>query len=424
MQLFIMKYNKLSAAYSYAKKNGSLSTLMIAKSVKDVLSTIPLLASLPVQILKNTDKDVAASPDHIDWEEEREDILERANWLCQQVIKDADELVSSAPSIIGRHFQCEWAIYSCSMLTHALANISAIYPDKKEACPELIAKLIDIVNTPTIRHYDTSTWGEDAMETLDGAKHHMTYLSILAWMISNYKLIGGDERYDDIFHRICEALNRRMHESPYDLNLLSFPRMQIWLPDMLVTIVALKNYSRIYNGKYGDTVDAWIHNARTKWLHKGTGLLSAMLPGAKKNFKGKNIRGSHVGLSCSYLALIDEEFARDQYEKMNKLMMLETTFLGKKVYGIREYLNKTPQLSLNPGDAGLVVKGISAGGTAFALGAATFFGGWESRYQMLRTAEIAGGTVKQKRKRHYRLGETFLVGEATALAMRTQINRY
>ena len=76
-----------------------------------------------------------------------------------------------------------------------------------------------------------------------------------------------------------------------------------------------------------------------------------------------------------------------------------------------------------PGDAGLVVKGISASGTAFGLGAATFFGDWEFRYQMLRTAEIAGGTKKSKEMRHYKLSEMFMVGEATALAMRTQIKR-
>lgn len=407
-----------------------LSQLFNFSNFKTGWTAMKWMASMPFNLKVGSETNLCMSREHSTWEEERVDILERANWLVKKIVTTPEKLINEAPAAIGREFQCEWAIYCCSMLAHALANIAHIYPDKAAPVPGLIAKLVEIVNTPAIREYDTRPWHEDAMETLDGPKRgtkektHMTYLSILAWIITNYKMVGGDDRYDALLHKLCAALHRRMHESPYDLNLLSFPRMQIWLPDMLVTIVALKNYSRLYNGKYGDTVEAWIHNARTKWLHKGTGLLSAMLPGARKNFKGKNVRGSHVGLSCSYLALIDEKFARDQYEKMDKLMMLETSFFGKKVYGIREYLNKTPQLSLNPGDAGLVVKGISAGGTAFALGAATFFGGWKSRYQMLHTAEIAGGTVKQQRKRHYRLAETFLVGEATALAMRTQINRY
>jgi hypothetical protein len=42
---------------------------------------------------------------------------------------------------------------------------------------------------------------------------------------------------------------------------------------------------------------------------------------------------------------------------------------------------------------------------------------------MLRTAEIAGGTKKQKGMRHYNIAELFLVGEATVLAMRTNVKR-
>jgi hypothetical protein len=36
---------------------------------------------------------------------------------------------------------------------------------------------------------------------------------------------------------------------------------------------------------------------------------------------------------------------------------------------------------------------------------------------------MAGGTTKSKGKRCYRLGEIFITGEATALAMRTNIKR-
>jgi hypothetical protein len=42
---------------------------------------------------------------------------------------------------------------------------------------------------------------------------------------------------------------------------------------------------------------------------------------------------------------------------------------------------------------------------------------------MLRTAEVVGGTKKEKDMRHYRIAEMFMVGEATVLAMRTNIKR-
>lgn len=383
-----------------------------------------MMAMLPINLLSGKANGDYPIRKESSWDEEKEDILERANWLCQQVIKESSQLIADAPSVIGKEYQGEWAIYSCSMLTHALANISVLYLDKANQCPAIIAKLIDIVNTPEMRNYDTMQWKEDAIKSLHSDKcGHMTYLSILAWMITNYRLIGGDGRYDTLLDACCDALNRRMHLSKYDLNLLSFPRKPIWLPDMLVTIVALKNYSRLHNGKYGDTVEAWLHNAKTKWIHKRTGLLAGTLPGASYRQKGIQIRGSHTALNCSYLSLVDPEFARQQYELMKKVFGHETTLLGTSVMGLKEYQNKLPNFSVKPGDAGLIIKGLSAGAMAFAPGAPTYLGDWEFRSQILRTAEIASGTIKEKGKRHYRMADMFLVGEATVLAMRTNIKR-
>lgn len=397
--------------------------MLMGGGMKDALSMLSMASMLPFKLMAESDKEVTANPEREAWEDEREDILERTNWLCGKVIKDPEALMQEAPAMIGREYQGEWAIYSCSMLTHALANISHIYPDKKVKCLELIPKLIDIVNTPTIREYDTMQWKEDAMESLSGDKHHMTYLSILAWMITNYLLIGGDDRYNDILHKCCEALNRRMLKSKYDLNLLSFPGKPIWLPDMMVTIVALRNYGRLFDGKYNDTVEAWLHNARTKWIHKGTGVVAGQLPGQSRRLKGIVMRGSHVGLVTSYMTLVDEEFARDQHEKMKKSWLKDATLFGKTVKGLKEYIKKSPEFSMKAGDAGIVVKGISAGGTAFAIGSATYFGDWALRYEFLRTAELAGGTKKEAGKRHYTISDMFLVGEATALAMRTNVKR-
>ena len=113
----------------------------------------------------------------------------------------------------------------------------------------------------------------------------------------------------------------------------------------------------------------------------------------------------------------------EQHERMKLVFVHETSLLGCKVKGIKEYMRKLPNFSMIAGDAGLIIKGISAGGTAFAYGAPTFFGDWKFRNQLLRTAEIASGTVKEKGKRHYRMAEMFLVVEATVLAMRTNIQR-
>ena len=85
------------------------------------------------------------------WEAEKDDILERANWLCEKIIVKPEQLIKQMPSLLGEEYAGQWAIYCCSMLAHALANISRIYTDKKEQCPDLIARLIEILDTPAIR---------------------------------------------------------------------------------------------------------------------------------------------------------------------------------------------------------------------------------------------------------------------------------
>ena len=389
---------------------------------KDLLATMPWIASMTGNVLMGKGKEISARNDKPTWEEEKEDILERANWLCEKVVTSPEKLMAEVPSVLPDWAKGEWAIYSCSMLTHALANISYIYPEKKDVCPSLIGKMIDIVNTPIIRKYDTIQWKEDAMESLDTDHHHMTYLSILAWMITNYKYAGGDTRYDELLQTLVDTLVRRMKNSKYDLNLLSFPRKQIWLPDMFVTIVALKNYSRLFNGKYADIVEVWLNNAKTKWTHKN-GLLAGTLPGANFRQKGMVMRGSCTALNCSYLSMIDPAYASQQHELMKKVWGSNASLMGNTVYGIKEYTHKSPKFTIDPGQSGLIIMGLSAGGTAFALGSATLLGDWEMRRQLLRTAELGGCTVKEKCKRHYRLGEFALAGEAIALAMRTNVER-
>jgi len=94
-----------------------------------------LMTILPLNLLSGNAQGDYPIRTSAAWDEEKDDILERANWLCKQVIKEPAQLIADTPSMIGEEYQGEWAIYSCSMLAHALANISVLYPDKATQCP-------------------------------------------------------------------------------------------------------------------------------------------------------------------------------------------------------------------------------------------------------------------------------------------------
>ncbi len=132
------------------------------------------------------------------FENEKQDILQRRNWLVNKIAVEPRQLLKEMPGGIGLQFQGEWALYSCSMLTEALSNMAELYTEIKGDAIASIDSLIQIVKSPELRLYDKMRWGEDPLESLDGNESHVSYLSHLAWMIGNYKRIGGGNKYDKL----------------------------------------------------------------------------------------------------------------------------------------------------------------------------------------------------------------------------------
>lgn len=347
-------------------------------------------------------------------EKEKNELIRRANWLCKEVIvEDPEELISKMPEPIGRQFQGQWAIYACSMTACALCNLIRVYPELREKYLGNVVKLIEQTNTPTIRYYDTEWWNEDAMESLDGDASHMTYISILAWMIGNYRLAGGDHRYDILHKKLCDTLNRRMLAT-HDLNLPSFPNGTIFLPDMMFSALALKEYDCIHGETYLSTISKWVDNLKARYMEPKTGLLASTI---FRNLTLGRVSGAYSGLNTTGLSIIDKQFGAEQMQKMKEELII--TF--GKYAAVQEYLTMAPKFIFDI-DAGPVVYGISPSGTAFTIGAATYLGEWELREKLLNTAKLAGGNVRLGKFQHYRLADILLTGEAITLAMRTMVD--
>ena len=344
---------------------------------------------------------------------EKKEIICRANYLTAKVATSPQQLLDEMPSGIGAQFQGEWAIYSCSMTSAALANIAILYPQNKELAIKFIGQIIDIAMAPEIREYDSVRWNQDPLESLNGNKSHVSYLSHLAWMIGRYKQVGGDEKYDNLYHSLCEAMNRRMLQSQ-SLNLQTYPGELIYIPDMLVAIVALSDYSHYYNGKYKSTVDKWVERARTEWIDKETGLLASFLAEDNETVEiVLPVKGSYSALNCYYLSLVDPAFATEQYECLKRNFKQSIPFAG-----LKEYHDRTCLFGMDI-DAGPIFFNLSPSGTGFAIGCATSLGDMEFRNKLLKTAEIGGSTITWFGKSHYLIADIALVGEAIILAMRT-----
>ena len=357
----------------------------------------------------------AYTKDNGTFEGEKKDILARKNYLVEKFVTSPYLVLDEMPSGIGMQFQGEWALYSCSMLTAALVNIAELYPETEDEALQCIDELIYIVQSPELRQYDRMRWGEDPLETLNGDESHVSYLSHLAWMISGWKRIGGDERYDKLYKSLCGTMNRRMLQSP-TLNLPTYPDEFIYVPDMLVAIVALSNYAKQNDGEYASTVEKWLQKAKTEWIDEETGMLASfLLTDSLYTEEPLPVKGSYSALNCYYLTLIDSVFAKEQYEKLKENFLQEVPMTGMK-----EYSDRFCPFGLDI-DAGPIVFNLSPSGTAFAIGSATYFEDTKVRNGLLKTTEIGSSTISWNNGQHYWLTNLALVGEAIILAMRTNV---
>ena len=153
-----------------------------------------------------------ATSGHGSYVGEKKELIRRANYLISKVATTPQKLLDEIPSAIGTQFQGEWALYSCSMTCSALANITILYPQNKEQAIKYIGQIVDIAMSPEIRKYDRMRWGEDPLDGINGNLSHISYYSHLAWMISAYKQVGGDGKYDDIYYLLCKEMNRRIRQ--------------------------------------------------------------------------------------------------------------------------------------------------------------------------------------------------------------------
>jgi hypothetical protein len=346
------------------------------------------------------------------FEKEKSDILKRRRYLINQTMIEPQALLDKMPTSVGEQFQGEWAIYTYSMLCTALTNIAYIFPETKDEAIHIIDSLIDKTLSPEIRKYDKVRWNEDPLESLDGNNSHVSYLSHLNWMISDYQYLGGEKKYNHLFHQLSSTLNRRLLQNG-SFCLLTYPYEQVYVPDMLVAIASLANYADLNNGKYSNTINQWTKKAKTSFIDAETGLLSSFLTETGEIINNSGVRGSYSALNCFYLHYIDKEFAANQYEKTKQLFLQD--FL---IAGFREYKNGWHILDFDI-DSGPILFGLSASGTAFAIGGASFVNDFKLRKKLLLTGELAGCSIQNKDEKHYLLANYVLVGEAIILAMKT-----
>lgn len=116
-----------------------------------------------------------------DFESERDDILQRRDYLVDKVIVHPRKLIGTMPAAVGWQYQGEWALYSCSMLAEALANIAELYPDCKGETVE---------NIGSATFFNDSKFRNRLLRTAEIAGHTVKWNDRRHYLLADIALVG------------------------------------------------------------------------------------------------------------------------------------------------------------------------------------------------------------------------------------------
>jgi hypothetical protein len=266
-----------------------------------------------------------------------------------------------------RSSNAEWDFMGRTFLVLALANRSLRHPDQKDACLEVIDRIIDkTLNTEQERgmYHFLMPYAQGRPFVMQPPRS-LFLDGEIALMLAARRLVAEKEAYREPLRQRVEEIVRRMEAGPV-LCAESYPD-ECWMFCNTVALAAVRMSDRLDRGDHSAFFGRWLETARQKLVDPGTGLLVSSFSLDGRPHDGPE--GSSIWMAAHCLQLIDAEFAADQYRQARKE-------LGREALGFG-YAREWPVSWMGPEDVDsgpvIPVLGVSAGSSGLAfLGARAF----------------------------------------------------
>lgn len=335
------------------------------------------------------------------------DIILRKNFLIKTLSKGpfpADFFQTGEAQYAG-----EWTIGTYAMATYALANIAMVKPETAKESSETIAKWIKYCTDKEISNFDEVAWGENPLDekTLNKDYGHIGYYGHINLMLGCYALLNNDGRFIDLHRKISEAIARRMKKYVHR-HIETYPG-ETYPPDNTVAAASLRIADMTLGTDYKELVDEWVEQSkRIEYPPYGLIVFQIDINTGKPL---QTCRGSNIGWNSFFLPLVDEEYAKVQFERFKKHMLCR--FIGFAAF--REYLQGG--LFRMDRDTGPVIFGLGGTATGFSVAGARWSNDRELLTLLLRPFELLGVSVVRKDQKRYLALP--VVADAIMLAMKT-----
>jgi hypothetical protein len=303
----------------------------------------------------------------------------------------------------------EWSLVTYSMAAFALTNIAMIEPQTAAESSRIIAKWIDFCVDKEFSNFDEAAWGEKSLDdkTLNKDYGHVGYYGHLNLMLGCYALLNNDGRFLELHKKLSDSIARRM--SKYSHRHIETYPGETYPPDNTVAVASLSVADKTIGTDYKRLIEEWVEQSKKiEWLPYG---LIVFQIDSITGEPVQTCRGSNIGWNSFFMPIIDEGYAKVQFDRLKKYMLRR--YIGFAAF--KEY----PQggwFRIDR-DTGPVIFGLGGTATGFSVAGAKWSNDEELLNLLLRPFEFLGVSVTKNNQRRYIAVP--VLADAIMLAMKT-----
>ena len=283
-----------------------------------------------------------------------------------------------------RASNAEWDFMGRSYLVWSLANMALRDPASKPLYLQTMDQIID----ETLRlekqegmYFFLMSYAKDRHYLVQPA-HSLFLDGEIALMLASRRAIEEKPEYRPLLTGRVNAIVERLQKSPRML-LESYPD-ECWMFDHCVALDAIKMADYLDGSDHAALIRGWIAMARQKLVAPKSGLLISSFTTDGTPLDGPE--GSTIWMVAHSLQLLDEDFARDQYQRARKELGAITLGFGYAHEWPKSWKGETDI------DSGPIIPvfEISAGSSGMAFIGASTFGDETFLMSLAATLDFAG----------------------------------
>lgn len=283
-----------------------------------------------------------------------------------------------------RASNAEWDFMGRSFLVWSLANMALRDPASKALYLQTLDQIID----ETLRlekqegmYFFLMAYARERHYLVQPA-HSLFLDGEIALMLASRRMVEEKTEYKPLLTERVNAIVERFQKNPRML-LESYPD-ECWMFDHCVALDAIKLADYLDGSDHSALIRDWLVMARRKLTDPQSGLLISSFTADGITLDGPE--GSSIWMVAHSLQLLDEDFARDQYQRARKE-------LGEVTLGFG-YAHEWPKSCKGQADvdSGPIIPGfeISAGSSGMAFIGASSFADDRFLVPLAATLDFAG----------------------------------